>query len=281
MSSQTFVLDAGQLGTGEPLYIRGDVRYASEPVEARPVLIFVHGFKGFKDWGFFPYMAERFAEQGFYAVTFNFSCNGVRVEDFDELDRFAHNTYSREQQDLALVLQAINDRSLPAAERADAGRVYLLGHSRGGGNSIIFAAEHPQIAGVVTWNGIARADLFDEAFRAQVAERGVAYVPNARTKQNMPISAAFYEDLEQNRERYDIVRRLTELRIPVLQVQGDQDAPRLKASFRQLSAAAPQHETVTIEGGTHTFGAAHPFDATTLQLEQAVNCTLKFLSRHM
>lgn len=42
---------------------------------------------------------------------------------------------------------------LPLAELADTGRIGILGHSRAGGGTIIFAAEHPEVAALVVWNG--------------------------------------------------------------------------------------------------------------------------------
>lgn len=277
---ERFSLPAGQLDTGEPLFIRGDVRVAAgEHGAPGPVLFICHGFKGFKDWGFFPYIATRFAEKGYYTVTFNFSCNGVNETDFDELEKFAVNTYSREQADLETLLQALRDRKLPLSDRANSDRLVLLGHSRGGGTSIVFAAEHPEVDAVVTWNGIASPDLFDDAFKEQMAAHGVAFIANVRTKQEMPIRAAFYEDLRMNGDRFDIASRLAALNLPVLQVQGDQDSPRLKAGFERLRSAAPQHRDriVTIEGGTHTFGAEHPFQTTTPELEAAIEATMQFL----
>lgn len=275
---EPFTLEAGQLETGEALYIRGEVRAAlGKENMAKAVVFICHGFKGFKDWSFFPYIAERIAEQGFYAVTFNFSCNGVNERDFDELDKFALNTYSREQEDLGILLQALEAGTLPLAALADPRRLCLLGHSRGGGGSIIFASEHPQVKAVVTWNGIAFVNLFDEAFKAQMVEHGVAYVMNMRTKQEMPIKASFYEDLSKNEERFDIVSRLAELQIPVLQVQGGQDAPRLKEGFERLREAAPQHQVVAIPSANHTFGAVHPFVGTTEELDLALEQTIEFL----
>ena len=54
-------------------------------------VIFVHGFKGFKDWGFVPYLCNYFAEQGFFTITFNFSHNGIGDNplEFTELEKFA------------------------------------------------------------------------------------------------------------------------------------------------------------------------------------------------
>ena len=57
---------------GGPL--RGDIRTAGG---ARPAVVICHCFKGFKDWGFFPPLADRLARAGFTAVSFNFSGAGV------------------------------------------------------------------------------------------------------------------------------------------------------------------------------------------------------------
>ena len=91
-------------------------------------------------------------------LTFNFSHNGIGeyLEQFSELEKFAVNTYSRELADLALVLEHVATQpeltGLP---------VYLVGHSRGAGVSLVYALDHPeQVAGVISWNGVTNLDLF-------------------------------------------------------------------------------------------------------------------------
>ena len=61
-------------GTLGPIFV--DVR-AGGRAAPRPAVVIVHGFKGFKDWGFFPPFAERVARAGMTAVTFNMSGSGV------------------------------------------------------------------------------------------------------------------------------------------------------------------------------------------------------------
>jgi hypothetical protein len=60
-------------------------------VRIKNCIIFVHGFKGFKDWGFGPYLAKYLSTKGFFVITFNFSHNGVSIpmDEFTELDKFA------------------------------------------------------------------------------------------------------------------------------------------------------------------------------------------------
>jgi len=266
----TLELDAG-------VYIRGDIR-VKEGEGRKPVLLFAHGFKGFKDWGFFPYASERFTQQDFAVVTFNFSHNGVNEVDFDELEKFGRNTYSQEQKDLSAVLAAVQENSLPLAERLDNEQNFIVGHSRGGGNSVLFAAEHPEIRGVATWNGIADVNLFGPAFREQVLQDGVGYVANARTKQQMPIHAAFFEDLDRNKERFDIAAKAAALETPVLFIQGTQDSERLLEGFLHLQKSAPRHRFAKLEDATHTFGTVHPFAGTTDDLERAIALTGAFFA---
>src|SRR6201996_6695081 len=68
-----------------------------------PIVIFAHGFKGFKDWGSHNLMAHFFAENGFKFLKFNFSHNGTtaaKPTDFTDLIAFGDNTFTIELDDL-------------------------------------------------------------------------------------------------------------------------------------------------------------------------------------
>ena len=72
-----------------------DYRY-KETSEALIPIVYVHGFKGFKDWGSSNNVADAFAEKGFFYLKFNFSHNGVTTEnpiDFVDLEAFGNNNY--------------------------------------------------------------------------------------------------------------------------------------------------------------------------------------------
>ena len=94
---------------GGPL--RGDIRSAGGP---RPAVVICHGFKGFRDWGFFPVTADRLAHAGFAAVSFNFSGSGVGEpgDTFNEPVRFQHATYTNGLRDLAAVLAVLRSGAL-------------------------------------------------------------------------------------------------------------------------------------------------------------------------
>ncbi|MBU6324677.1 MAG: alpha/beta hydrolase, partial [Bacteroidetes bacterium] len=54
--------------------------YLPEGKDAFPLVIFCHGFKGFKSWGFYEYMPEAFCEEGLAFLRFNFSHNGTSAQ---------------------------------------------------------------------------------------------------------------------------------------------------------------------------------------------------------
>ena len=72
---------------GKPIFM--DVFLADNP--QAPLVIFSHGFKGFKDWGAFNIVSESFAQQGISFLKFNFSYNGTTASDlfnFSDLEAF-------------------------------------------------------------------------------------------------------------------------------------------------------------------------------------------------
>jgi uncharacterized protein len=279
MMEKEIAVERFSIELGNHLFIRGDVHTIPDET-LKPVIILCHGFKGFKDWGFFPYAATELAKQGFNVIKFNFSCNGVAEKDFDELDKFSVNTYSREQEDLAIILRHItNQPKLPFANQFSIDKIGILGHSRGGGNSILFAADQSEIKAVVTWNGIADVDLFDNTLKEQIRREGIGYIANARTKQQMPIRAIVLEDMEKNQERFNILSCLTALHTPCLIIQGMNDFQRLVQGFHKMRKAAPQLHFFQIEDTNHTFGAVHPFQGTTESLEKAIYETASFFKR--
>jgi len=79
--------------------ITADVHFVKEFLPA-PVVIYSHGFLGFKDWGFIPYVADKFAKAGFVFVRFNFSHNGIsenprKITDFEKLAKIRYQNNLR------------------------------------------------------------------------------------------------------------------------------------------------------------------------------------------
>lgn len=279
MRKQSFSLELGK----EDRIIRGDI-HLSEIDQPAPVILICHGFKGFKNWGFFPVLAEKLADAGFVAISFNFSMNGIGgdLRNFTELDKFSRNTFSREQEDISFLTQRIKQGTLPFAEMMDPERIGIMGHSRGGGNSLIYALDHPEdIKAVTIWNSIHRADFFAPELISEIEKRGIGYITNARTGQLLPIRREVLDDINRNDKRFAILNRVSKLQQPLLIVQGGEDIPGLLEGAKQINDRAPKSSLHIIPSANHTMRAVHPFKEMTPELEEATQETTAFFEKHL
>ena len=224
-----------------------------------PPVIFAHGFKGFKDWGAHNLVAKYFAENGFRYLKFNFSHNGTTTDnpaDFADLIAFGDNTFSIELQDLETVINfACNGSGMPGAPG-----VYLIGHSMGGGISIIKTSEDVRIRKLVTMASIAGfRNLWPKEIEQQWRLQGVTYMPNKRTGQQMPLKVGILDDLDKHPARLNILENASQIKQPWLIVHGDADPTVPLSHAEQLHSAQPDARFLVIHGADHTFGATHPY----------------------
>ncbi len=237
-----------------------DIRYRNEGQD-KAVVIFSHGFKGFKDWGHFNLVADRFAEAGFIFIKFNFSHNGSTLQSpqhFEDLEAFGNNNLSLELSDLATVTDWVesNDELSSVHKK---GEIYLMGHSRGGGISIIRASEDKRIRKLVTWSSVGSYNRYLQIKPKEEWQRdGVVYISNARTKQSMPMYYQFLEDFLKNKKRYHVSSCASKLTIPTMFIHGTNDEAVPFDDAKQLHNSCKNSVLLKIEGGTHTFGATHP-----------------------
>lgn len=244
-----------------------------------PLLIFVHGYKGYKDWGAWDLMAEKFAEAGFFFVKFNFSHNGTTVEDphhFADLEAFGNNNYSKELSDLGFVIDHfIKD------PKVDDHKIILIGHSRGGGISIIKTCEDERINGLITLASVDSLERFPKGEALESwKENGVYYVVNGRTKQEMPHYYQFYEDFKNDEHRFDVERSMEMAKAHVLIIHGTEDEAVSIKNAEHLHILHPNSELVLIENGGHTFGAKEPWKAGSLpqDLNTVVEKCIEFIN---
>lgn len=229
-----------------------------ETGEKLPLVIFVHGYKGYKDWGAWNLMAEKFAEAGFFFVKFNFSHNGTTVEDpsnFTDLEAFGNNNYSKELSDLGRVIDHFIEDP-----KVDDQKIILMGHSRGGGISIVKTSEDERINGLITLASVDTLERFPENDDLENwKNEGVYYVLNGRTKQQMPHYYQFYQDFEQNYHRLDVERAAEMAKAHFLIIHGTDDESVPVTHAEHLHILNPNSEIFLIEGGSHTFGAKEPW----------------------
>jgi len=171
--------------------------------QPKPVVIFCHGYKGFKDWGAWDKMGDFFAEAGYFFVKFNFSHNGTTPEkptEFLDVEAFGDNNYSIELDDLQSIIDHILLPDFNCAQQIDSSNIGLIGHSRGGGIVLIKAAEENRINKLITFSSVSD---FGERFPEEEElekweEKGVRYILNTRTNQKLPHHYQFYTNFKEN-----------------------------------------------------------------------------------
>lgn len=263
-----------EIASDEGLPIRGVIE---KPEKPRAVVVVIHGFKGFKDWGFFPWLTEEMARRGFAACRFDMSRNGIGSgsDRFDRLDLFSDDTYSIQLADLRRVVAHLG--SVPGLSQLP---LFLLGHSRGGAIAILGAVDTPRLKGVATWSAIASVDRWDGETKRRWRSEGTLDIPNQRTGQVMPMSTAVLDDLEKNRSRLEMDRALDHLQVPLLVIHGASDESVPPSEARHIASRAPNSSLVVIDGGTHTFSAIHPLVHVPRPLRLVTDITTRFIGMH-
>lgn len=267
---------------GKPILL--DYRYTANQ-QPKPIVVFTHGFKGFKDWGHFNVLADAFAEAGFVFVKYNLSHNGTtpeRPNDFVDLEAFGRNTFSIELDDLGAVIDwAVETDAMPKTEK-DTDQLYLIGHSRGGGLTILKAAEDARVKKIATWASVAEFGHFwTPEVMDQWKKEGVQYVINGRTGQEMPMYYDLYDDYAQNMQRLHIPTAARSLTIPHLIAHAKDDPAVSFAAAEELHAESRHSELLAMEDGGHTFGGKHPWASDTLapQMETVLQETVAFFRK--
>ena len=252
------------------------------PLNSKALIIFVHGYKGFKDWGAWHLIENQFIKNDFGFLKFNLSHNGGNVKeplDFPDLDAFGNNDYTKELYDLnritTLATNVLKEHKLEIP-------IYIIGHSRGGGVSILHAQKDKRIKKIVTWAAISNLenrfpsgdDLEDWKYS------GVRYVLNGRTNQNMPHYFSFYENFIANKENLNIEKACKLLNRPFLPIHGDMDLAVSVSEGIMISRWADV-ELDVIKGADHTFQTKHPWTANELPVDMlnVFNKTIAFFNQ--
>ena len=257
-----------------------DVR-AGGRAGARPAVLVLHGFKGFKDWGMFPPLAERLSLAGFSAVSPNLSGSGVDdAGEFTLPERFGHNTFSAEVQDVATVVDALMHGRLGVPTPSTLG---LIGHSRGGGVAILHAAKDSRVRALVTWAAIASVDRWPLDERITWRAAGRSQVRNARTGQVLPLYTDVLDDIEQNADSLDIEAAAGRIAVPWLLIHGtnDESVGFSEAELLKGANSASATRLMPVEGGGHTFGATHPWRSSAPQIDTVFDATIEWLTSHL
>ena len=257
--------------------------YGIDNVGNVPCIFLVHGFKGFKDWGFGPFVGKYLSENGFFVCSFNFSHNGIgnNPTEFTELERFAENTFSLEISELTELIDAYLEGFFG---RISNSKIGLIGHSRGGGISLLTARQRKNINAVAVWASVSNFDRYSERQKENWRKKGVFEVLNSRTKQVMRLNVSLLEDLEKNRDDLlNIGKSVSELNRPLLIVHGEQDVAVPVKEGEELYEMSNKDLTsfIKIPATGHTFDVVHPFKGSNPKFEKVLNSTLEFFNRNL
>jgi pimeloyl-ACP methyl ester carboxylesterase len=249
---------------GQP--ILGDCHLPDD--QPRGVVLIAHGFKGYKDYGFLPRLADALAAASFIAHRFNFSHSGMtrKIERFEKPQLFERDTWGKQVADLLMVAAACHDGRLDGQGLEQV----WFGHSRGGVTSILAAAQTftddesapccP--AGLVTAAAPASACSLSNEDRARLRQRGSIESPSGRTGQILRVGKAWLDEMEASPKALDPVFRISQVMCPTLIVHGSDD-PTVPADAAGLlaSAAGNLRQKVILDGAQHTFDAPNPLPA--------------------
>jgi uncharacterized protein len=247
------------------------------------LVIIAPGFLGFKDWGFFPFLAERLCLAGFATVAFSHALCGVLDNPWEITDAqaFSKNSTSQELKDWDLVLDSTLLGRLPHTEKAQLNGFGIVGHSRGGSYGILMASRVPQIQSVVAWGAIQTFQRYDAETQRQWRAAGAWEAAQDRSGKKLSLGLQALDALERNRDRLDVLQAIRSVNVPVLFVHGRDDKRVKLAEAEALWKRANPYlsRLHIIESAGHTFRTQHPLGKPSEALLEAVSETVRWFQR--
>lgn len=251
----------------------------------RAAAIIVHGFLGYKDYGFFPAIADTLARAGFAAHRFNLSHSGMTedIETFARPDLFAANTWNKQVEDIERLIHALDRHELVGPGMP----VVLIGHSRGGVASLLCAGRRAVAAmkpldAIVTIAAPDSTNRLTDEQRALLESQGFLEVTSGRTGQTLRIDRAFWDEQDQDPQAHDVLTLAQGIPSPTLVLHGDADPTVSPSCAEHLARAIPNAQLTLIEGGDHVLNTPNPFPIgaePSKQLRTALETMTNFLDR--
>jgi len=216
-------------------------------------LIIAHGFKGYKDYGCFPWIANRAAEQGAVAHCFNFSHSGMLAGDgpFERPDLFETDTWNKQVEDLQAVVAHCSCPDLPTI---------LMGHSRGG-VAILLAVGRGviEVDHLIPVSSPATCNPLDEETQTLLLHQGYIESPSSRTDQMLRVGKSFLMEQIEDPDTHDLLSLVANIETPTTVIHGDDDKTVPLESSVVIANIAKNATFLPIQGGNHVFNTPNPF----------------------
>ncbi|GAB5497022.1 MAG: hypothetical protein Phyf2KO_21020 [Phycisphaerales bacterium] len=237
----------------------------------RAAAIIVHGFLGYKDYGFFPTIADTLARIGIAAHRFNLSHSGMtnEIDTFTCPDLFAKDTWNKQVEDIERLMHALDRHELVGPGIP----VLLVGHSRGSVASLLCAGRRAAAAmkpldAVVSIAAPDSGNRLTAEQRSLLDQQGFIEVTSGRTGQTLRIDRDFWDEQEAEPGAHDLLKLAADIPSPTLVIHGDSDPTVPQADAEHIASALPNAELVIVEGGDHVLNTPNPFPIGTEPSEQ-------------
>ncbi len=227
-------------------------------------VLLAHGFKGYKDYGFIPWLAETISKAGYVAHRFNFSHGGMGHGhgSFDEA-AFQEDTWNRQVDDILTLLARLREGVLPGGKVSG---MLLAGHSRGGATCLLAGGRHAGeeaiegLRGIVTLAAPSACLGMKGEDRERLLSDGRLPSPSSRTGQVLHVGASWLNEQLDDPGAHDLLSLAGRITVPVHVIHGVlDDAVPVKDAGEIADATGGTGEAILIEGANHVFNTPNPF----------------------
>ena len=261
---------------------------------SKGTVLFLHGYKGYMDWGAWAMAGDMVAQHGWRMLRINFTHNGTTPDNpsaFTDLEAFAANTYRKECEEATAVLQSLRASATPMDSVATTGPLAVIGHSRGGGiaclagaaaDTALSNAGQRGVDAIITWASV--CDFAARFPQGQALEEwrasGRLDILNHRTRQYLHHDWSFFQDFEDHREALTIERAVRAFKGRMFIAHGTADDAVTADHAQRIETWAEHPSLFLLQGSGHTFGAKEPWPHPHMpaDLEVLTQKTLHFLS---
>ncbi len=268
--------------------------YSNDENKPKPILIFFHGYKSFRNWGFIPYICEKVSESNAIVINLDFSLNGILSEHplRIDVDSFAKNTVSQEIQDGQFLINLLQDNNCQSHEMQEIlknwnGKIILSGHSRGAGIALILANQNKLVEKVALIAPIANFNRYRDRFIKEWIQAGKIEFYDSQSQQTLRMDASYVQDIVANPTNYNLKSAAFSLGKDLLILQGENDytvkqeeAYQIYKSFKENTENSQfACNFVLIEKANHLLNCSHPFESSNKYIEQAISEIIQFLGK--